>query len=461
MNEGGRPSHTVSLGRDVLKNPGEYGEILSYWNRGKSKWQVFRRQMAEWQEFRAYQKFTRGEGRFPRYYQRLQARLARHGFQRPFQLDEDLDRQDKLATWVEFLNYEYQDYDKDVRFVERHQKEFDEAWQVLVDAHVLRPFETQEFICNINSAFQRKDEEGRARKAVESAKLALTSVQNAIADPSRSSLSQEVPRQRLAAAQSKLDEAIKSFELIKRRNDLVDNFFEKTAISQFVNGRRTKTYQGAKEQAERREILLRWMLKQIPLIELEINSANIAKRTSTGVRGRRGPKRNRTVGLDKGRLSKRQRQDGENNPASPRRTRASTTKDQESQLKCSRDDPFNKERPSKRPKYTGGHILSPDGTSQAFDSPSIIKPLSTQLPTSQDFAAPTARYAPAPPARSMGHPVRKKTKSQAKAPLKVLVDGKTRVMKRERGGENFANRSTSALPLRRSTRTRKPPERFQ
>lgn len=72
---------------------------------------------------------------------------------------------------------------------------------------------------------------------------------------------------------------------------------------------------------------------------------------------------------------------GGNNSVPPRRTRASTTKGQESQLKCSRNDPFNKERPSKWPKYNGGgsHILSLDGTSQFFDLESIIKLGSAQL----------------------------------------------------------------------------------
>lgn len=51
---------------------------------------------------------------------------------------------------------------------------------------------------------------------------------NAITDPSYSSLSQEEPRQRLAAAQSRLDEAIKAFELIKMRNDLSTGFIEET-----------------------------------------------------------------------------------------------------------------------------------------------------------------------------------------------------------------------------------------
>lgn len=41
----------------------------------------------------------------------LKERLARHGFTRPFQLDEDAARQDKMTTWIEYLGYEYWWYD--------------------------------------------------------------------------------------------------------------------------------------------------------------------------------------------------------------------------------------------------------------------------------------------------------------------------------------------------------------
>jgi len=49
ISEGGRPSHPVSLGRDILEDPGEYREILSYWQiRSHEKWQVFWSQMGNW-----------------------------------------------------------------------------------------------------------------------------------------------------------------------------------------------------------------------------------------------------------------------------------------------------------------------------------------------------------------------------------------------------------------------------
>lgn len=31
LNKGGRPSYLISLGRDILDDPREYREILSYW----------------------------------------------------------------------------------------------------------------------------------------------------------------------------------------------------------------------------------------------------------------------------------------------------------------------------------------------------------------------------------------------------------------------------------------------
>lgn len=65
------------------------------------------------------------------------------------------------------------DYDKDMRFVERHQPEFDEAWQVLVDAHKCRLHQVG------ISDFSMQVTRSELKKAVESAKLAVTSVQNA------------------------------------------------------------------------------------------------------------------------------------------------------------------------------------------------------------------------------------------------------------------------------------------
>ncbi|KAH7317404.1 hypothetical protein BKA65DRAFT_483624 [Rhexocercosporidium sp. MPI-PUGE-AT-0058] len=200
--EGGRPSHSVSLGRDILEDPGEYREILSYW------------QLVNHDA------------------ENLKRSLARHGFTRPIELDKDPERQDKLTTWIEFLDFKHWFYDKDIRIVKHLQPEYDEAWKELVDSQVLKPNETEEFICSIDSVFQRASERERAEKAVKSAESVVTSAQNAITDP-RPNLSEKAQR-RLTAAQSRLDAAVESLKSIKRRNDLVHEFYKKTQLSQIT-----------------------------------------------------------------------------------------------------------------------------------------------------------------------------------------------------------------------------------
>lgn len=107
VTEGYRPSHPVSLGRDILDNPGEYHEILSYWQSGSNDWKVFGSQMGVWRDFRRWQRRNREEGRFQKYAKGVKQGLAEHEITQPFQLNEDPERQDKLTTWIEFLGYEY------------------------------------------------------------------------------------------------------------------------------------------------------------------------------------------------------------------------------------------------------------------------------------------------------------------------------------------------------------------
>ncbi|KAF2191913.1 hypothetical protein K469DRAFT_735781 [Zopfia rhizophila CBS 207.26] len=141
INDGGRPLHPLSLLKDIIKSPGEYREILSFWrDRGKpNDWKVFIDQLSRWEDFRRLQKFARG--------QTVKDRLTKHGFTRTFQLDEDPAQQDKLTTWIEYLGYEYWWYDQ-YALSKRQQRQLDDAWKKLVNVKILRTFETQEFICN-------------------------------------------------------------------------------------------------------------------------------------------------------------------------------------------------------------------------------------------------------------------------------------------------------------------------
>ena len=332
VNEGGRPSHPVHLGQGILKHPGEYREILSYWQHGDSHdWKVFESQMGNWRHFRRWQHKNRKGGRFHKYVEGVKQGLAEHGVMRPFNMEEDPERQDKLTTWIEYLDFEYWWYDKDMRFVKRHQARYDEAWKKLVESRVLRPFETEEVICDIASAFQRAGEEDRAEKAVASAKSAVMLIQK-----SKSELLSQ-PRETLSAAQSTLAMAMKSLESIRRSNDLVGEFKQKT-----------KNYLIAKCNAEGRLKLLRWILQQLALVELEMTSVKVVENSpNTSSDAKPRLKRSRVDEVSEGRFSKRLRNVGDiSDHKAPAPAPAG-----ESQIRRSSQDSAYQGPVSKRPRY--------------------------------------------------------------------------------------------------------------
>lgn len=199
------------------------------------------------------------------YVEQVKRRLAQHGFTRTFQLEEDPKRQDKLTTWVEYLNYEYSWYDRYERSVKRLQPQHDEDWTKLVESGVLRPSETEEYRLTGESAFQRHSEWSAAKRALESAKEAANAAlaETEKAKHRRSSLSTEERKRRLAAALSRVDPAKESWEVTKRRADL---------IREFIVG--IRDYRVAKDDVYRQGVLLQWILEQVPLVEAELSEDN-------------------------------------------------------------------------------------------------------------------------------------------------------------------------------------------
>jgi hypothetical protein len=255
-----------------------------------------------------------------------------------------------------------------------------------------------------------------------------------------------------------LDVAIKTLESIKRRDDLVYEFHKIIGQPKVVKGKLIESYLIRKKDAEHCTKLLRWILQQVPLIELELKPAKVADNDSIqgSIGVQRRSKRNRADESNEDRVSKWQRQDGE---ILDHRTRASTAREREREhrLKSSRHDLLNEGQASKPPKRNGqNYSLSPHEISDAADPTSIGEPLSIQTPIRQDSGASTARSAKA---RSIRHSAPRKARSTTAA--KVVLDRKARVMKRGRGSGKSSNLSTLGSTLRRSTWMRKPPNRFQ
>lgn len=439
VNEGGRPSHPISLGRDVAKSPGEYREILSFWQTSPNHpddWMVFGAQMMLWREFRDHQRRMRQQGRFLAYHQALKDRLRRIGFERSFRLDEEPDRQDKLTNWAEFLNYEYWKYEKDADTIKRLQPLFDEAWKRLVDSKLLRSFETAEYVGGYTHGIQVISERSQARKAVESAKSTVQPAKKSFQQVPSASLSRGPfyqKKQKLPLAQSELAVAEMTLDTINRRISMVDNFH-----------RQTSEYRSAKDRANSLGILLRWIQQQVSLVELKSNPEKVAENDSSRENGaRRKRKRSRANDLNEERVSKRRRHDSDSNLVSDSRTRASTVQGRERQLKRSYHDSADGGQASKRPRYNGQtRNLSSHKTSDPADQTSIGEPLSIQSATPQDSGASAITNAKA---RSIRHPTLRVSKARSEA----------------KEGKAWLRTRDEKVSVRRSTRIRKPPNRFQ
>jgi hypothetical protein len=174
--------------------------------------------------------------------------LKKHGFTQSVQLHEDPEQQDKLTTWIEFLNYEYRRYDSCIDTINRLQPQFDKAWKTLVDSKVLRPLETPEFLWDLMSATQRQDERHKAEEIVDNAILAVKAAEKTFQEAQCARLSGQSffqIEEKLCAARSQLAATKTSLEQIKSRRYLISDFKEQTARHRYV-----------KQGADRHKILL-------------------------------------------------------------------------------------------------------------------------------------------------------------------------------------------------------------
>ncbi|CAN8097993.1 unnamed protein product [Discula destructiva] len=338
VEEGGRPLYSIDLIDEVAKDPFSRWDILRPWvdypadsdpdpdaDSGVN-WNVFGRQLWSWRMFRYWQKFNRDDytgwedswhevraaydrfvsvfrRRSPTYTEAVKQLLAEYDFIRPFQFHEDPIQQDKLTTWIEYLGYECWVHHRYASRVKRMQPKYDTAWKTLVDLSVLRPFETEEYVCNIESAFRRQSERDQATQAVASARAAakavLTLVFNNLDNRRSSRLTSATRLQMMVAAKSRIEAAEEALASIKRRNELV------TVFKQSVG-----SYLIAKKEAKLQNIRVRWTLEQVPLIEAELNESSIATISPNTVRGvKRSLECDKDNNASHDRIIKKQRRD--------------------------------------------------------------------------------------------------------------------------------------------------------
>ena len=204
-----------------------------------------------------------------------------------------------------------------------------------------------------------------------------------------------------------------------------------------------------KEVAENRTILLRWILQQVLLIELElkVKSANGTEKNSgmPNLRVQRNSKRRLSDKNEEERGSKRQRQDHES--WSGYVSTIPTIKPSESHLEgCQHDSRYGT---AAFPQPKENALISQSRSIRAFDEPSTTQ---NSKPTTLKKAKGRLRNNFAP------RKSRKEDKTRADHVL--LRDTRSSKPRRENGrAEEFS--LTGPPRLRRSIRARKSPERFQ
>ena len=245
--------HYGTTGRDVWPGQPEsvYQDSLrKAWKQKKVKRKTDHSRLREGHIYR----------RFSDYVDQAKSRLSQHGFKIPFELLEDATQQDRLTTWVEYLNYEYSWLDYYVRCVGRLQTKRDQDWRALADAGVLRSNETAESLQTTESSHQRRIELDQAEATVTSAETAAkdTLQESAKAKHGQSRFTAEERKRKLASAHVKLTAAKSAFKEARKRASL---------ISTFIQGQRP--YRETQQNVTRQTLITQWILDQMPRMTKE------------------------------------------------------------------------------------------------------------------------------------------------------------------------------------------------
>ncbi len=282
--------YPITIIADVADNPTAYEHLFRPWTlypeSPTPEWyNVFKAQLSDWEEFRWWQYLARlpadvepeqdtrwnevGNifGLFARefwpadatYTQAASKLFARYKLDPPVpELAEDPKRQDKMTEWIEYLVFEYAAHYRYARVVARHRPARDEAWETITSSGLLRPYETEEYICSPEAALQYDVDREQLQDAVMAAQSEL-----------------EAASPTVSATTSALIEAQDALDLFDRRRNLISAF--KHATAAFRHWKRTTV---------RLDHRIRWAFQQMFAMNTE---AAGAQTKAPGKRARAAP----------------------------------------------------------------------------------------------------------------------------------------------------------------------------
>ena len=343
VKRGGRPFYPIERHEEISGNLEAHRDFLYPWLEDMDllgdERRIFGRQELDWRIFRVWQRsFREGfdarkergsflrkfinpprdsfmqdfqfqDAGFDGYNEAIKKLLAEHGFTRPFRLEEDQHKQDKLTEWIEYLGFKHVLHDKDIRTMKLLQPTVDKGWKELVDSQVLLPHHTKEYVLSYDFPYKDIEMNRQAQNALEEAISKVQALTGSVdLDAPDPDVSPEALQQ-IQAARNKRDEAQGEINRLVEIRDRIGIFYNPDPI---------RRYRDAFNDLPVRKAQLAWILDQVPLIETEMGVAAVATTEPpiAGSKRRRGVHEDDSVTTNE-KSPKKQRQNSEEpSPAS-------------------------------------------------------------------------------------------------------------------------------------------------
>ncbi|KIW36304.1 uncharacterized protein PV06_11443 [Exophiala oligosperma] len=269
--DGGRPSHPITLGWDVIENSNnyeQYKDIIWFWHWKGGYYTVFFTQLMEWRRFREMQDKRRSyyipQNRFQEYQDLVRESQTDAGWKYDLRVLEDRHQQNRLEDWNEFRAVYYRRLKQcEKRVAPAHanllvrEKEFEETQARLTDVIT----DTQVLYSRFSEIRASQKEVAKAQSRVESAEEALRAARQ-----SRSKTKAELMRvahQEIASARDNLKQVSGTEEMRRLRDGYDLHIADKVMV--IARGK----LRGAELDVKRWKVFLKWVDDQHSAIAAE------------------------------------------------------------------------------------------------------------------------------------------------------------------------------------------------
>lgn len=261
LHAGAQPFYRRGLVNAISRNPERFGAVIGYWQgEDQSFWKVFRAQWRRWQAFRVWQTQMREAFKYAwhLFIVRVCNLLRSIRYRGPrVTLNRFRDKQDPVATWVEYLAYEVTRYEEVswYRGARIQWDMYDRYWQLLVWTNVLTPTDCRAVH---ETAQGKREREGIKRQAflkIQESSTNLLAAQRDEMDPMLDEEGREKAVEIREKMEAELQDTCDRHQKISRWDKAIEEYCV-----------RTSEYRMTRREGLKQEEFLRWVQCQSPFV---------------------------------------------------------------------------------------------------------------------------------------------------------------------------------------------------